>query len=837
MSSSERWYPGSLSDEMTPMEREHIRLSREFAAQSMVLLQNDGTLPLSPGQRVAVYGFGARHTVKGGTGSGGVNNRHTDCVDEGLRDAGLVVTNTAWLDDFDRRYAQARQDWEARILAMAAGQRGSMALYRAHAANPMQSPESPAITREADTEVALYVLCRVSGEGADRKNAPGDYQLSESEWSDLRTLTALYPKVVLVLNVGGIVDLSVLEELPITAVLLMGQAGMSGGYAAADVLTGAVNPSGRLTDTWAWHYADYPSSAAFSHNSGNIIQEFYKEGLWVGYRYFDAFDVPVRYPFGHGLSYTRFAVEPLALRTDGNGCVTQEVRVTNTGSTAGRDAVQLYVSCPGQVLPREKRKLAAFAKTRLLAPGESEVLCLSFPLSALEMWHTARAAWLIEAGDTYVLVGEDIAHTRVTGTLRFEREHTAQQLKNICPVQDAFKEIQPPADGLAAWRDACAKVAEGLPVLTLDDAVTVRPTPAYEAQPLLRGEAQDEALQRVVGGLTDLQKAQLCCGQPKAGDAEFIGSAAVTLPGAAGETTHALAAKGIDPVILADGPAGLRVTQKYQLDDSGTPIDLSWEQKLLNRFFGHEFLQEDRPIHYTFCSAVPVGSLLAQSFDTALLEAVGELIRKESELFHVTLWLAPGMNIHRNPLCGRNFEYYSEDPLVSGLMAAAITRGVQSSGKVGTTIKHFACNNQEENRMGVDSIVSERTLRELYLKGFEIAIRLAQPMAIMTSYNKVNGVHTANSHDLCSDAARSEWGFRGLIMTDWTTTNGNGSSAVRCIQAGNDLVMPGTQEDLRELLDARSAKFDSALAQSDLDACALRMLSMMKRTGHLHTEG
>ncbi len=834
MSEPNRWYPGSLSDAVTPMETEHRRKARSLAAQSMALLENDGTLPLRPGQRVAVYGYGARHTVKGGTGSGAVNNRRSDCVDEGLRDAGLVVTNAAWLDDFDRRFAEERQAWEARIRAMAAGSDDPMALYRAHAANPMQSPTGGPITREEDTDVAIYVLSRISGEGADRKAVPGDYYLSETELSELRALTGLYTKVVLVLNIGGIVDLSVLDELPIAAVLLMGQAGMEGGHAAADVLTGAVNPSGRLTDTWALRYEDYPSSATFSHNNGNIIQEYYTDGLWVGYRYFDAFDVPVRYPFGHGLSYTRFDIRAGRLSML-DGSVTQEVEVTNTGSVPGRTAAQAYLACPGRLLPREKRKLAAFAKTRLLAPGESQTLALTFPLEALEMWHTARACYLLEAGDTYVLIGEDIAHTRVAGVLRMAEEHVTQRLKNICPVQDAFREIQPPAASFSAWREACAKAAEGLPVLSLDDAVRVRPTPAYEDQPMVNAENRDAELTALLASLSDHEKALLCCGKPREGDAEFIGSAAATLPGAAGETTHALQGKGVDALILADGPAGIRVTQQYQLDDAGTPIDLTWEQKLLNRFFGHQFLEENRPIHYAYCSAIPVGSLLAQSFDTALMEEAGDLIREESELFHVTLWLAPGMNIHRNPLCGRNYEYFSEDPLVSGLMAAAVTRGVQSTGRVGTTIKHFACNNQEENRMGVDSIVSERALRELYLKGFEIAVRTSGPMAIMTSYNKVNGVHTANSHDLCSDAARSEWGFSGIIMTDWTTTNGNGSSAVRCIQAGNDLVMPGTADDLREILDAREARRDRCLSESDLNACALRMLGLLRRTGHLRS--
>jgi beta-glucosidase len=251
-------------------------------------------------------------------------------------------------------------------------------------------------------------------------------------------------------------------------------------------------------------------------------------------------------------------------------------------------------------------------------------------------------------------------------------------------------------------------------------------------------------------------------------------------------------------------------------------------QNLENRIFGKEFLHEGSRSHYQYASAIPVGTLLAQSFDMDLIREVGEMIGGEMQEFGVTLWLAPGMNIHRNPLCGRNFEYYSEDPLVSGMMAAALTLGVQSLGGTGTTIKHFACNNQEENRRGVSSIVSERALREIYLKGFEIAVKASRPMSIMTSYNKVNSVHTANSYDLCTTAARKEWGFTGIIMTDWTTTNSDGgSSAAKCIAAGNDLVMPGLVSDIREIIGAVNKEDALSLDESLLDACAERMVSLI----------
>ena len=327
-----------------------------------------------------------------------------------------------------------------------------------------------------------------------------------------------------------------------------------------------------------------------------------------------------------------------------------------------------------------------------------------------------------------------------------------------------------------------------------------------------------------------MQKAMLVCGRVKDGGAEVIGNASVTVPGAAGETTRILEEPyQIGSIVLADGPAGLRLQKHYEENPAdGSIYSLGQIESLENRIFQKEFLHEGSVSHYQFCSAIPVGTHLGQSFDVELLQEIGEMIGREMEEFGITLWLAPGLNIHRNPLCGRNFEYYSEDPLVSGKMAAAITLGVQKIPGVGTTIKHYACNNQEDNRWGVDSVVSERALREIYLKGFEIAVRTSQPMAIMTSYNKVNGVHAANHYDLCTTAARQEWGFAGIIMTDWTTTNsGHGASAARCIAAGNDLVMPGRVSDIQEIMDAVQGEKHLRLPEKDLNACAARMLRII----------
>ena len=819
------FYPGTLSLEVTETEKAHRALSRRAAAQGMVLLENNGVLPLRRGSKVALYGYGARYTVKGGTGSGAVNNRGNVSIDEGLRAAGFTVCTDQWLDDYDKRYQKARKDWEEGILARSGKPLDFFRLYYEHSSNPLQAPLGAPITR-AEADTAIYVVSRISGEGADRKARKGDYYLSDAETETLETITSLYRNTVLVLNVGGVMDLSFLDSVKVSAVVLMSQAGMEGGNALADVLSGSVNPCGHLTDTWALSYGDYPGSADFSHNNGNLYEEKYSEGIYVGYRYFDTFSVPCRYPLGYGLSYTTFGLAWGAPEKDTE--IRVPVTVTNTGKYPGREVVQLYCSCPVGRYPKEKRRLVGFAKTQLLEPGQSQRLVISFPVTMLESWHTGKGSFYMEAGAYYLFGGPNLGALTLCGVLTLHEQRWIQKLHNICPLLDCLKELQPTTEAMQTWRAGFAEQAAGVPELSIDGLVVSRPTPDYAARPTGSDDAEIRN-DPVLGRLSVEEKAKLCCGRLRTAAADFIGSAAVTVPGAAGETTWDLEKPhGIGHLVMADGPAGIRLTQKYQVGDDGMPMDLGGVEKLLNRCFGHEFLQEGRQVHYQFCTAIPIGTLLAQTYDGALLQEVGAMIAREMEQFHIRLWLAPGLNIHRNPLCGRNFEYFSEDPLISGFAAAEITRGVQSVGSCGTTIKHFACNNQEENRMGVTATVSERALREIYLKGFEYAVRWAQPMALMTSYNKINGVHTANSYDLCTRVARLEWGFDGIIMTDWTTTNGHGASAAKCMAAGNDLVMPGTVGDLMEIVDAVFGSRDQNLDEHFLDACAHRMLKLLK---------
>ena len=483
--------------------------------------------------------------------------------------------------------------------------------------------------------------------------------------------------------------------------------------------------------------------------------------------------------------------------------------------------IQLYAACPSAELTTERKRLAAFGKTGLLSPGAETVLTLEAEISQLASYHTGKSAWFLDAGCYALFLGKNAEHLRPLGTLTLEKTRFSSRLHVLCPLKDALPEKQPPREARESWQAELGTLFGGkdLPRISIDAA-------ADAALALFVLHSPSTAPRDpVLDSLTLEEKACLVCGRPRAGDPAIIGEAAIHVPGAAGETTSLLESKGVPATVLADGPAGLRLSRRYEVLADGSVAQITPYEGLENRFFGKEFFHDGAESHYQFCTAIPVGTNLAQSFDPDLVSEVGGIIGREMEEFGITWWLAPGMNIKRNPLCGRNFEYFSEDPLISGRMAAALTRGVQAFPGAAVTIKHFACNNQEDNRRGVSSIVSERALREIYLKGFEIAIREAQPWAIMTSYNKVNGEHTANSRDLCTLAAREEWGFRGIIMTDWTTTNHEGgSAAAKCISAGNDLVMPGLESDIREIVDAVLEKGDLSLREADLDQCCGRLL-------------
>jgi len=839
MAGRTRQFTGTTSPEVTSRELEHSALAREAAGEGIVLLKNEGLLPLNPGIKLGLYGMGAVKTIKGGTGSGDVNERHSVTIREGLESAGFEITSAAWLDTCDDAYSAARLAWKETILAdLPRVNNDFFVAYSTHQFRiPAGEPVDEATASADGANVGIYVLSRVAGEGRDRTVTEGDFLISAEERAQLAAVSAAYEDVVLVINAGGIIDLSFADDFPnIRAIVYFLQAGQEGGHALADLLTASVTPSGKLTDTWALSYSDYPNASTFSFMSGDITREEYREGIYVGYRYFDTFDVPVRYSFGFGLSYTDFSPgNATGLRFESLGtpsaALALTVPVTNTGSRfPGKEIVEIYAACPQEGLPKEFRRLAGFGKTKLLYPGETEELAIRFPLYNLASYDEAKAAWVLEAGEYGLFAGNSLASAEVIGSFTLDETKILYQCRNICVRKEELEEMLPDeavktklAARTAAWK-AMVKDA-GLPVLSLSASDLVTETVDYDKLP----ERSDSA-REIVGKLSTEQMIALATGELR-GAREAAGNDCPYVPGAAAETTVFAEKLGVDSIVLADGPAGVRLKQTYRVLDG--KIDLGNPLAALEHgIFDESGEKEEKgDLYYQFCTAFPVGTELAQTWNTELVRRVGESIGREMSLFRVTLWLAPGMNIHRNPLCGRNFEYYSEDPLLTGSMAAAVTLGVQSNPGCGTTIKHFAGNNQEDNRMGSDDIMSERVFREIYLKGFELAVKKAQPLSIMTSYNMINGVHAANSYDLCTAAARREWGFRGAIMTDWTTTTnstGGVCTASGCLRAGNDMIMPGDPADHENI---RSELAEGTLSLADLKACVLATVDLILGKG------
>lgn len=805
MTMKKRNLTGSPSDAVTSRETEHRQLSRIAAAEGMVLLRNiENTLPIAKGSRIALYGAGAEITIKGGIGSGDVNSRDTVSVRQGLEQAGYQLTSLDWLNDFRALYERQRLIWRDTILNAFAQPEYNGNFFRAYTEHPFAIPCGRPLTQAEMTsgtnDTAIFVLSRCAGEAADRKDEPGDYQLTAEEHALLMQISQAHAKVVLVLNTGSLIDLSFTDTIPnITAILYMVQGGQESGSALADLISGDVVPSGKLTDSWTYRYEDYPNAEFFGSRFCDAWKAEYREDIYVGYRYFDTFQVPVRYGFGFGLSYTEFFLTPGKLSSEGCN-ISVEVDVKNIGNRfSGKEVVQLYVSCPQDTMQREFRRLCCFGKTDLLAPGESQHMLLSFDADALSSYDKAAAAWILTEGTYGIWVGNSLEQAALIGSIAVDRTAALTNCGHICPLQDEIPLLQPDREALLARQREWLTAAEKLPRCTISAAELPTKTISYDALPA----PTDSDLYRMTEALDDEQLIALSTGRLRTGTGE-LGNAGQTVPGAAAETVSILASDpwNVPSIVLADGPAGLRLKKVYQVID-GHPDPGTIQDSVENGFFSTQ--QPEGTSYYQFCTAIPVGALLAQTWNLPLLREIGKMIGSEMLEFEVTLWLAPGLNIHRNPLCGRNFEYYSEDPLVSGMVAAAITQGVQSVPGCGTTIKHLACNNQEDKRKGSDSILSERALREIYLKGFEIAVKASQPMAIMTSYNMVNGIHAANSHDLCTKAARNEWGFDGLIMTDWTTTTtslAGECTAAGCILAGNGLVMPGASQDHESIRDA-----------------------------------
>lgn len=836
------------TNQTSEREVRNAQLSKEAAEEGMVLLENENqALPLSQGSKAALFGTGSYGTIKGGTGSGDVYNRYTISVYDALTST-YNISNMAWwgeyLKTFEEKKAQAAEekkdnDYVKYTQGRFGGADSFLAIDQALTQSDMDKAKAGGVT------TAFYTVSRVSGEGADRTIGKGDYELSEVEYNNIKLIAKNFDKCVVLLNVGGVVDTKFFSEIEgVDGLVLMSQAGMEGGNALADILTGKTTPSGKLTDTWAKNYSDYPAATTIGDNDGDNKQEDYKEGIYVGYRYFDTFNITPAYEFGYGKSYTSFDVEPLTVAADENN-VSVTVNVTNTGDTySGKEVVEVYFSAPDGSIEKPYQELAGFAKTDNLAPGESQKLTVTYKTTEMSSYDEAKAAYVMEDGDYIVRVGDSSRNTKVAGVLTLDKDVVTEQLSNQLTLDKNWKDLSKTGKTPYSYKDEAAQIKAAARIalpsakiktennsskidekkvttyLTADAAKdykaaenevveTVDAVPANTK--LIDVYDGKVSMESFVASLDDTQLANLANGISGASTSgDTWGADANSVTGAAGETSQLyFNSLGIPNTVEADGPAGIRVTAETT-DKDGNAV-------------------------YNYCTAFPIGTLLAQTWNTDLVNRVGKAIGEEMVEIGVTLWLAPGMNIHRDPLCGRNFEYYSEDPALTGYVGSAITAGVQSNKGVGVTIKHYITNNQETNRSAVNTSVSERTLREIYLKGFEMVVKSAQPMAIMSSYNKVNGTYACENFDLLTSVPRGEWGFDGMVMTDWGA--GNRAGVDTMMHAGNDLVMPGrTQDRMIAALQGNPVgttadpNLDKTLVRGDIQKCVSRVLTMIMRS-------
>ncbi len=723
-------------------------LVRSAAAEGAVLLRNYGVLPLEKGTKVSLFSRVSEDWFYVGYGSGGdVNRPYEISLTDGVRTCDYLELN--------EELAGIYHKW-SRENPINHGVWGRWPLYY-----PEMPLSDAVVSRAANvSDVAVVTIGRSAGEDRDNILEKGSYYLTDDEMKMLFLVTKFFKKVVVLLNVGGIIDMSWLDRFGarIGAVMYVWQGGMESGNAVADLLCGKISPSGRLTDTIAKRYEDYLSSANFGGRDHN----FYAEDIYVGYRHFETFSKDkVLYPFGYGLSYSDFTYSNTKVkRTEGGFEVS--VSVKNAGRYPAKEVVQVYIEKPCGKLGNPSRELAGFVKSKELAPNVKETLKIFISDYSLSSYDDCgdsghKFAYVIEEGEYKLYLGKNVRDAEEVFTYTQKETEVYAQHKQaaapeisfeiICAREEKGKRVEKIKNSYTQKYDLGARIINNLPKdipLTGDKGIK-----------LIDVKNGKNTLEEFTAQLSLTELEAITRGDYKMDSPLGVKGNA----GAFGGVLQSLRDKGVKAVTTTDGPSGIRLRAS--------------------------------------CSLIPIGTLLACSFNTELVEELYSAISKEMKDRKTDVLLAPGINIHRNPLCGRNFEYYSEDPYLTGKIAAAAVRGIQSAGGVSACPKHFACNSQEYRRNMNDSRLSERALREIYLKGFEICIKEAEPKNIMTSYNRINGVYGHYNYDLCTTILRGEWGYKGNVMTDWWMKSEtshefeNVSDQAYRVRAQVDLLMPG----------------------------------------------
>ena len=768
--------------------------ARQAVAEGQVLLLNQNhVLPLPKGSHVAVFGRMQLHYYKSGTGSGGmVNVNKVTGILEALEESEdvqvyepLVGVYREWEKDhpFDEGVGWGNEPWSQEEMEL-----------------------NEALVEEAaeKNEYAIVILARTAGEDKDNKMLEGAYCLTSIEEDMLQKVRKSFAKMIVLLNTGNIMDMSFMDQYRPDAVMYVWQGGMIGGLGTVDVLTGKVCPSGRLSDTIAAQMSDYPADPYF----GGLEQNLYVEDIYVGYRYFEsAAKSKVLYPFGFGLSYTTFSME-----ADGFSYAENQVsfvmKVTNTGSVAGKEVVQVYAKAPLGKLGKPARVLIDFKKTKELMPGECETLTFAIPTSVFASYNEVSTAgmpvgWVLEAGEYTIYAGGNVRDAYAVGSFTLDELQIVEECRSALAPTTAFKRMKMTAANEHAEAAGVYEVAmEEVPLRVvspeekrnaeLPESCEITGDRGIKLADVKVGKA---TLDEFVAQLTEEELASIVRG-------EGMGSPKVTAGTAAafGGVTKSLLEKGIPCGCCDDGPSGMRL-------DSG-----------MKAF------------------SLPNGTLLACTFNTQLNEELYAFTAVEMIKNRVDILLGPGMNIHRHPLNGRNFEYFSEDPLLTGKMAAAQVRGLKSAGVTGS-LKHFCGNNQETRRHTSNSIISERALREIYLRGFEIAVKEAKADAVMTTYGPVNGIWTSSNYDLVTDILRKQWGFEGVVMTDWwayVCREGDKPAKTdfaTMVKAQNDLYMVCPDSEKNEHGDNTvESLHDGSLTLGELQRCAKNICRFMMNT-------
>lgn len=682
------------------------------AEEGAVLLRNDGALPAAKGTKAALFGRMQSNYYKSGTGSGGmVNTGHVTTILEGLdNDPDIIL---------DEKTKELYASWnETHLVDPGLG-------WGKERWSQDEMPLDEAFVEDAASRCSLgiMVIARTAGEDRDNSAEPGSYYLSDGEKDMIRIVCRYFTKTVILLNVGNVIDMSFVDDYGPSAVMYIWQAGMIGGIAAANLITGKAVPSGSLTDTIAYDLNDIPSNENFGNK--DPLKDIYQEDIFVGYRYFSTFaPEKVRYPFGYGLSYTTFDIDTKDLSFDGSS-VNIRLSVRNTGEMSGKKTVLVFVKAPSGKLSKPSLVLAGFSKTKELRPSEEEEIVIDIPRKYLASYDDdgrsgLTTGWILEKGDYVFYAGNDVADNKEAGKITIDEDTVVESLGRAGGPAESFKRLT--SDG--TYEDAPLRTVENV-----DSRLERVPEEIPQTGPvgIMLRDVMDgkNTLDEFIAQLTDEDLSLIIRGEGMSSPKVTTGTAA-----AFGGVSRELQALGIPALCCDDGPSGMRI-------DSGKKA-----------------------------FSLPNGTCLASTYNEELMEELFELFGIEMVSNEVDTILGPGINIHRHPLNGRNFEYFSEDPLLTGKIAAAQIRGLEKH-HVTATIKHFCANNRETHRREMDSVVSEKALREIYMRGYEIAVKEGGARSIMSVYNMINGIYGTANYDINTVILREQWGYKGIVMTDW----------------------------------------------------------------------